>query len=186
MKIKKWDMESETKTILTAHEEFTRAQRKTSFKAIEVGRALSKAKAIVKEKKEKWEDYIKSELSNIAPWEVRDFRALADQYDKEKLPGLLWINQTNLKKIFQACKNKSLKAVFEENGIELPSKEATNVEIKNFQHQILNLLKKMKANKNTRLKGTNSDDPQEASPQGLSPSKRRAHYIKELSFEIEE
>jgi len=132
MKNGKWNMESETENILTAYAEFTMANRKSCLSALKVGQALLKAKARVKAKKGKWEIYVKSELSNIAYWEAKDHMFLFSHYQKNKLPGLLWLNQTNLKKLYQICKDESPEIILEEHGVELPTKVASDDEIENF------------------------------------------------------
>jgi len=183
---KQSNLQSETKKILSAYAAFTIANRNSTFEAINIGRALSEAKKKVKENKGNWEEYVESDLPNIAKWEDRDFRFLADRYQKHPLPCLLWLNQTNLKKLFSVCDGESpIKALKKEQSIDFITEDANEEEIRTFQCQIKEYLKKKEEDKKNReTEGADNGTPDH--PMSYYRKRLRAKLEEELNLSDDE
>lgn len=141
---KKLNLQSEIDKIVDAYDIFTQSSHKNSGDALKVGAALTITKNKVKKEKGLWIKYRTTKLSHIPAHDIRDFMYLSDHYNKFPLPGLLWVNRTNLKKLYQFCKGKSPKVILAEHGIDLISKDATADEIRPFQDEVLELLRPVK------------------------------------------
>ena len=141
----KLNLQSEIDIIVDAYDIFTQSSYKNSRDALKVGKALTITKNKVKKKKGLWLKYRTTDLSHIPPHDIRDFMYLSDHYNKFPLPGLLWVNRTNLKKLYQFCKGKSPKVILADNSIDLISEDATADEIRAFQKEVLELLRPAKA-----------------------------------------
>ena len=130
-----------TDKILAAHNKFMDADRKTSIYAVEVGDELRRTKDMVKSTKCSWLLYIQCELSDLAQYQIRDYMYLSSRYEENSLPGLLWINQTNLIRFYRLCKGKPAKKVLAAKHIDIIGKDATPDEVRSFQKKILELLR---------------------------------------------
>ncbi|KAB2890948.1 MAG: hypothetical protein F9K32_06340 [Desulfobulbaceae bacterium] len=135
--------------ITEAYSIYTSLNQKTSASAIKVGEKLMNKKTEVKKKKLSWKKYTEEELPQIPYFQIKDFMYIYSKFSEYKYSGLLTINITNLKKLYQLCKGESPKKFLLEHDIEMIQKDASEQEIINFQKEIKILLQSVSQQKKT-------------------------------------
>jgi hypothetical protein len=130
-----------TDRVIAAHDKLCRANRKTSLSAIEVGRELEITKKKVNIKKCSWTLYTETVLKDIPNHEIRDCKYLSSRYDKNPLPGLLWLNPTTLQNVFRISKKASPEKVLNNHGIDLIGEDASMDEVRSFQKKVSEMIR---------------------------------------------